>query len=1373
MRRFVAVTTFLCALACAPPAWAQLPDFDEIILPAAIGGGAHVTAGDFNVDGYMDVVSVKSGGAVKYWRGNTGLNWVLTQTMPDIDTFRSVFLQDIDGDTNLDIVATAATRVYIYRYNGGGFDAAYTIPATTVVGTTSCAGDLNADGKADLVVPAEPNWDFHQNLSTPGNISFMAVGWGSALDFGSSKISCAIGDFDGDGFGDVALGTTTSGIDIQLGDGTGSFTSAYSGPAAYITNIDATRDLFGDGDPDLFYGEDPGMVRWGAAGGAVDEGTNPLPVVWVGVGEFVPDTAPDFVWLDTNQDLYVRHNGSMAVWSRSDPTATGNFAIADFDGDTDDDILYVPTGGAVLLLSKLIPNCIPETCDGIDNDCDGSIDEDPSAHADCAMGEECHYGVCFLMCVMSTDCMGMDACYVDDGRCDDPLDPCTSITCQTGETCYYGSCFPDCTSHAMCNPANDLCYTSQTCRDKNDPCTDVQCIWDEVCYGGGCFPTCSDDGDCTPPNVCYNGRCADTACQEVDCPIDEQCYGGTCFQTCSDDAQCDPDHYCYNGRCAQTACQNVQCGSEQQCFGGLCVDVCTTSASCGASTACYGDSCLNDTDPCTDVQCGTSQQCYGGTCFDLCTDDSQCDPTHICYDGRCTDPDDPWCSGYYCENSTGCYRGDCFDKCFDDSECAADETCYDGVCLEQDCSSVTCEAGETCLPGVGACFQGCMTDADCDTAAGEGCYNNVCAQNACEAYDQASIDAYHNSNVFTQVGRRLNLTQYSTPNIWPRPVVGAPGVDFATWALTAGIDALQTATVVFYLDETLADGDNPDGKYVIWLTQGLALPTQGAAEATYSVRIDDWEDDEPDVLYNPNDEAWYKHKEGSDFVHFQMHLTSTLGLPTSIAFGPLASADHDWRVQIYGSFSGDLATFQIHDGELGEPFELEPREPVTITNPAFPDAAYSTIYEDSGRPCDRPINEGICKQGTGTICRNGRMLCDQTVFPWGFEICDGKDNTCDGQIDAEPIYYPIVYFQQPALGGNWLWSPTVDRAETVAQSMNYTQRGTNDRQGYTNFLRVEDGQPLQKLDHTWTFGHRDLNSGNVSIPIIHGAYVADSAVANDFGEWDREMRLWSPTGHNFDEFFVGWYDDRYPGGNSDDRIVDDFDLGTDFRLEHKVAKFVTVGNNLESDSAVIRPVWLEGPTGGDVRFNIKYENFDEDDDPFDWKVYFPRIGEEELEKEYSARIKVQGETGDLALCMSDTADTGGCFVSTYTCNAGAVQCQTGDDAYCGGAACSDGDGDGYDRYDPTLCPNGDDCNDSDPNVHPGVEEICNGLDDDCDGTPDHASNPGDMYGNCADGKEACGPAECNFLLTCSCPDGPEDPADPPSVYCQCGETLKP
>jgi hypothetical protein len=63
--------------------------------------------------------------------------------------------------------------------------------------------------------------------------------------------------------------------------------------------------------------------------------------------------------------------------------------------------------------------------------------------------------------------------------------------------------------------------------------------------------------------------------------------------------------------------------------------------------------------------------------------------------------------------------------------------------------------------------------------------------------------------------------------------------------------------------------------------------------------------------------------------------------------------------------------------------------------------------------------------------------------------------------------------------------------------------------------------------------------------------------------------------------------------------------------------------------------------------------------------------------------------------------------------------------------CVDVDGDGHASRQCPVSP-GDDCDDSDPTVHPGAVELCNGKDDNCDGQVDEAPNECTMKG------EACG-----------------------------------
>jgi len=87
----------------------------------------------------------------------------------------------------------------------------------------------------------------------------------------------------------------------------------------------------------------------------------------------------------------------------------------------------------------------------------------------------------------------------------------------------------------------------------------------------------------------------------------------------------------------------------------------------------------------------------------------------------------------------------------------------------------------------------------------------------------------------------------------------------------------------------------------------------------------------------------------------------------------------------------------------------------------------------------------------------------------------------------------------------------------------------------------------------------------------------------------------------------------------------------------------------------------------------------------------------------------------------------------------------------------DADGDSYTK----VSAGGTDCDDSDPLVHPGATEVCNGLDDDCDGQIDNGLG---SQGPCAVGVGACvrsGEITCaNGVWKCNV-----EPGQPTPEYC--------
>src|SRR5271157_1234108 len=143
------------------------------------------------------------------------------------------------------LALSAAANAQFTPAPGSPF-AAGSYPASVAV------ADFNGDGRLDLAVANEGSHNVTVLLGN-GTGGFTAAP-GSPFPAGSSPISVAVGDFNGDGKPDLAIANEGgNNVTVLLGNGTGGFTAAPGSPFPVGTQPEsvAVGDFNGDGKPDL------------------------------------------------------------------------------------------------------------------------------------------------------------------------------------------------------------------------------------------------------------------------------------------------------------------------------------------------------------------------------------------------------------------------------------------------------------------------------------------------------------------------------------------------------------------------------------------------------------------------------------------------------------------------------------------------------------------------------------------------------------------------------------------------------------------------------------------------------------------------------------------------------------------------------------------------------------------------------------------------------------------------------------------------------------------------------------------------------------------------------------------------------------------
>jgi hypothetical protein len=349
-----------------------LEKLDDRVLPsflAPVGtpnGGQVYAVGDFNEDGFADVVSSNSTFTALTLRlgvGDGTFRPPLTLSVPD----GRVAAGDFNGDGNLDLV-TVQPNVNVALGNGDG---TFRSPASFKLGNGEDAryeavGDFNGDGKLDLALSGEKirtksgptkggvitvatYQDYVHVFLGKGNGSFSPVST-TALDQQVLAGQLLLGDFNGDHKLDIVFGYGNGLLTEQLGNGDVTLqaprnegTYVFEG---YTSTIQAAGDFNGDGITDfitpgghLFLGTPDGSFQV-----PIDLGVSGDSVA---VGDFNGDGKLDVVMLSvefdangqvTNRsDINIRLGSGDGTFS-SVPTITltssgYSLAVGDVNGD--------------------------------------------------------------------------------------------------------------------------------------------------------------------------------------------------------------------------------------------------------------------------------------------------------------------------------------------------------------------------------------------------------------------------------------------------------------------------------------------------------------------------------------------------------------------------------------------------------------------------------------------------------------------------------------------------------------------------------------------------------------------------------------------------------------------------------------------------------------------------------------------------------------------------------------------------------------------------------------------------------------------------------------------------------------------------------
>ncbi|MBN2493611.1 MAG: hypothetical protein JXR96_03380 [Deltaproteobacteria bacterium] len=226
-----------------------------------------------------------------------------------------------------------------------------------------------------------------------------------------------------------------------------------------------------------------------------------------------------------------------------------------------------------------------------------------------------------------------------------------------------------------------------------------------ACAGcGEAGRSCRVDTDCPGNEMCIDGRCS-SGCPELPCEDGELCHQGRCYaEDCQTRSCPGVGIICVDEQCLGTDCIGVTCPQGERCAAGRCYPIdCETKTCAGYGEVCVDDICLEAL--CLGVECPEGEQCAGGRCYPDACADRTCEAGEVCVDDTCVEAG---CAGVACPPGQRCADGSCWPEDCEQADCGPGEVCELGRCVLAECVHDRCPDGcpddpDKTEPGICGC----------------------------------------------------------------------------------------------------------------------------------------------------------------------------------------------------------------------------------------------------------------------------------------------------------------------------------------------------------------------------------------------------------------------------------------------------------------------------------------------------------------------------------------------------------------------------------------------------------------------------------------------------------------------------------------------